>query len=90
MGHLGTGWDSLRSVIASARSALAVSPFESIVGMVGVLLMEMVHFVQRKQSLMDLFVRLPTWERWAIYGAVVLIILLFGNLGSNQFIYFQF
>jgi len=90
VGHLGTGWDSLRSVIASARSALAVSPFESIVGMVGVLLMEMVHFVQRKQSLMDLFVRLPTWERWAIYGAVVLIILLFGNLGSNQFIYFQF
>lgn len=33
---------------------------------------------------------LPVWLRWTIYCATIVGILLFGDFGSNAFIYFQF
>ncbi len=88
--HLGTGWGSWHSALASAWAAVGGHPFESVVGVAGLLAMEAVHFVQRRHVLMDLVVRMPAACRWAIYLAAVLAILLLGNLGSTQFIYFQF
>lgn len=32
----------------------------------------------------------PSWFRWSIYYLIFLLIFLFGNPGTNQFIYFQF
>jgi D-alanyl-lipoteichoic acid acyltransferase DltB (MBOAT superfamily) len=36
------------------------------------------------------FSKLPLWQRWAVYYAACVIVLLLGNFGSKQFIYFQF
>ena len=36
---------------------------------------------------------IPEWPlpvRWAVYQAIVIVFLIFGNFGSNEFIYFQF
>jgi hypothetical protein len=33
---------------------------------------------------------LPLVARYAIYGAVFLLVLLFGDFGGSEFIYFQF
>ncbi len=32
----------------------------------------------------------PAWFRWSIYYVLVFIIILWGNFGNNQFVYFQF
>jgi hypothetical protein len=32
----------------------------------------------------------PIWFRWAVYYALGLAILCFGEFGKRQFIYFQF
>jgi len=36
------------------------------------------------------FAEFPRWQRWGAYYAACLTILLIGNLGNKQFIYFQF
>ena len=90
VGHLGTGWQSSQLIVETLRSVLSISPFESVVGMAGVLVMEFVHFAQRKRSLAEVVGGIPAWARWVIYYVAIMTILLFGNLGSNQFIYFQF
>jgi hypothetical protein len=59
-------------------------------GIVALWLMECVHLVQRHGSVSEALARNPVWVRWPVYYGVVLLIILLGNFGSNQFIYFQF
>ena len=53
-------------------------------------LMECVHFIQRRQSPVALLSRRPIWFRWAVYYALIMIIVTFGSFEKTQFIYFQF
>ena len=36
------------------------------------------------------FADFPRWQRWGVYYTTCLAILVIGNLGNKQFIYFQF
>ena len=36
------------------------------------------------------FSEFPRWQRWGVYYTACLTILVIGNLGNKQFIYFQF
>ncbi|CAN5908465.1 hypothetical protein BH23GEM7_BH23GEM7_20090 [soil metagenome] len=46
--------------------------------------------VQSRWEVGELLARAPTWVRWAGYYLLILVILIFGNFGGSQFIYFQF
>jgi len=49
-----------------------------------------VHLMQGSGHLIDRLNEKPSWMRWSIYYSMVLAILLVGNFGSKEFIYFQF
>jgi len=72
------------------ESVILAHPFEIAVGASGIVVMELLHLTDRKEVAMDRLDRLPVWARWAVYYALLGAILLLGNFGQQQFIYFQF
>jgi hypothetical protein len=65
--------------------------FEFAIAFVAILLMELVHWLQMTTGSMRLFMRRqPLWLRWSAYYTLALAIIMFGNFGLTEFIYFQF
>jgi len=62
---------------------------EFIIAILAILLLESVHLLQRKGSVRATISTIPLLFRWALYIAIVLIILNFGKV-ARPFIYFQF
>ncbi len=61
-----------------------------LISLAALLLMESVHFVQRRHSFLGLIHRQPGLIRLFSYAFLLLCIVLFGNFSVQQFIYFQF
>ena len=53
-------------------------------------LMIIIEWIQRRKSHSFEISHLSTTKRWILYIGLTMIILLFGNFSSNEFIYFQF
>ena len=60
------------------------------VSVLSVAIMELVHLIQRNGSVTALLTQRPVWVRWGVYYAAIVAVLLFGQFGSQEFIYFQF
>lgn len=60
------------------------------VSVLAIALMEIVHLIQRNGSVSQLILQRPVWVRWGIYYAAIIAVLLFGQFGHQEFIYFQF
>ncbi|MDX5437780.1 MAG: MBOAT family protein [Pontibacter sp.] len=60
------------------------------VSVLAIALMETVHLIQRNGSVSQLIMQRPAWVRWGIYYAAIVAVLLFGQFGHQEFIYFQF
>lgn len=94
--HLLSGWGSQLAAIR-ANPALATDllwlgkdPRYVLVTLLTIMLMEIVHWVQRDRSVRSILNVRPFAVRWAVYYAVVLAIMCFGVFDMSQFIYFQF
>ena len=82
---IGQGWyDAIRNGIASVDLPVIVPAIAAI------MIMEVMQVFQRRGSVRQWFAGRPVWFRWAAYYAVVGSILIFGQFGAQQFIYFQF
>lgn len=57
---------------------------------IAIALMEIVHLLQQRGSLRKMISQRPIWVRWAIYYILIFAILIFGQFGTKEFIYFQF
>jgi len=57
---------------------------------IGVVILELVHFIQRRGPVRERISRMPTWGRWMIYVSAALIIMNHGVIRKIPFIYFQF
>ncbi|WP_304608228.1 MBOAT family O-acyltransferase [Pontibacter qinzhouensis] len=60
------------------------------VSVISIVIMEVVHLIQRSGSVSQLILQRPVWVRWGVYYSAILAILLFGQFGNQEFIYFQF
>lgn len=60
------------------------------IALLSVVILELVHLIERKTQFKSWFNARPIWFRWAGYYATVLWIFVFGNFGEKHFIYFQF
>ena len=60
------------------------------VSVVSILIMETVHLIQRHGSVSLLIGSRPAWIRWGVYYIAIIAVLLFGQFGHQEFIYFQF
>ena len=49
-----------------------------------------VHFIEARADDVLVVPKLPIAARYAIYVATIYLIVLFGNFGGSDFIYFQF
>lgn len=69
---------------------LGLPKTQIIIGIIAILVMEMIHLLQRKHSLTEWINRQPEYLRWSIYYSLILVIIFFGVFENRQFIYFQF
>ncbi|PRY11228.1 D-alanyl-lipoteichoic acid acyltransferase DltB (MBOAT superfamily) [Pontibacter ummariensis] len=60
------------------------------ISVLSIILMETVHLVQRNGSVSQLIMQRPAWVRWSVYYLAIIVVLLFGQYGQQEFIYFQF
>jgi len=60
------------------------------VGIAAIVLMEIIHIVQNRHSMIEWIRTKPVYIRWGIYYCVFFLILFFGVYENRQFIYFQF
>ncbi len=65
-------------------------PGEFILSIALIILLEIVHLIQRKGSIRDMISQKPIWLRWGIYLSIALSIMNFGVIDEIAFIYFQF
>lgn len=60
------------------------------IGVSGIIVLEVVHWLQTKGSIITMLSVKPFWFRWSIYYIYIAAILLLGEFGQEEFIYFQF
>jgi D-alanyl-lipoteichoic acid acyltransferase DltB (MBOAT superfamily) len=75
---------------ASDWSALIFPDPRLCMTLIAILGLEAVHRLERKQSLSDFVMRLPTVPRYAFYTTLFWAIAAMGEFGASKFIYFQF
>lgn len=69
----------------------ALGSYEFVIAISGILLLETVNYAQEKGiHFQSLILRLPIPLRWLAYYALIFGILIFGEFGIEEFIYFQF
>ncbi|MDQ3803423.1 MAG: MBOAT family protein [Acidobacteriota bacterium] len=77
--------------LRGAGAVLAPMPrSETALALFFIAFMELMHLVQRKRGMRAMLAERPAWFRWAVYYALTAAILLAGQFGGRQFIYFQF
>jgi D-alanyl-lipoteichoic acid acyltransferase DltB (MBOAT superfamily) len=69
---------------------MGLEPWELIVVTMAIVVLFLVHVIQRHRSVRHMLTDRPAWMRWFVYYGVTLSIILFGVFGNKQFIYFQF
>lgn len=73
------------------HQSVALGKIEMIVALISLLLLEAVQIGQHRGSFRHQLAGKPAWLRWSLYYGLVMVILLFGMMASEQqFIYFQF
>jgi D-alanyl-lipoteichoic acid acyltransferase DltB (MBOAT superfamily) len=101
--HLNDAW-YITSHLASGLGDQLVSPWALleavrgpqtnftnwIIAGVAIVFLEVAHLIQRRGSLRTTLANQPTWLRWSIYQAVVMIVVVLGVYDEQAFIYFQF
>ena len=69
---------------------LGLAKKELLFSVAAIIFMEVIHIIQNKYKIRDWIGSKPTYLRWSIYYAVVLMIVFLGVYENKQFIYFQF
>src|SRR5690606_9457022 len=75
---------------AGGSFLVGLSGYEFALAVGAIACMEVVLLVERREDMRSLLSRKPGWVRYPLYAALVLAIVLFGEFGAREFIYFQF
>ncbi|CAN5549561.1 MBOAT family protein [soil metagenome] len=71
-------------------SAISITTGEIGLSVGLIVFMELIHYVQRRNNIPELFLKQPAYLRWSAYYGALLAIILLGVYKNQQFIYFQF
>jgi len=82
--------DLRNSFNPSTHLELGLIRSELFIAVFSIILLEVVHILQKKNNPNTLLKAQPAYVRWALYYAFLFVLLLFHTSGSKQFIYFQF
>jgi D-alanyl-lipoteichoic acid acyltransferase DltB (MBOAT superfamily) len=91
---IGSAFTLIQNMFDIGASTLLVGSFgmyEMVLAVGSILVLELVHILERRARFSEWLDKLPSAARWTIYYAVTMSILLFGVIDQKQaFIYFQF
>lgn len=82
--HLLTGQYTLNQLTG------ALGRYEFLLALGSIATMKLVHLAERREGMRTLLSNQPTWIRYSTYLALSIAILMFGEFGAQEFIYFQF
>jgi len=74
----------------NSKTVFGLGKIELIITFLSVMILEGFHFIQSKGSIRIILSKQVIYIRWMIYLTILFWIILFGEFGKNQFIYFQF
>lgn len=77
-------------MLSNSLSGFGFSKYELAVAVGVILIMEVIHLIQRHGSIRHMMRDKPIWFRWSLYYVLVFMILFLGAYGNQEFIYFQF
>jgi alginate O-acetyltransferase complex protein AlgI len=92
-GHIFTGLsDSVNRLLnnQSIFEYVGIPKAEMILSMLLIMFIILVHSIQVRKSISEIFRTQPSYVRWMIYYLMISSILVFGVFENRQFIYFQF
>lgn len=76
--------------LVNSISSMALTKFQLIICIVGLITVEGVHLLQRKRNIIDWLSEKPVMARWAVYSVLVTVTFWLAFSENKQFIYFQF
>jgi len=88
--HLFTGWEEITVRALKAAPFSGPLKFHLVAGVVSVGILLLIHLLQGDNHFDQWLSKKRIILRWTAYYSMVLAILLFGNFGIKEFIYFQF
>ena len=71
-------------------SNMALTKFQLLVAVGGIIIVELVHIFERKRNIFDWLSHKPAIIRWTAYSALLIAAFWLAFSENNQFIYFQF
>ncbi|MBF0331758.1 MAG: MBOAT family protein [Candidatus Omnitrophica bacterium] len=95
VGQLSRGWGDLSSIHREFEKHSTFNGFETtpkgiLFSIMLIVFLICVHLVQRHGTIRRMLADRPGWVRWSFYYVLVLGMIIFGQYGKSQFIYFQF
>ncbi len=75
---------------AQWRATLPGPGYNTTIGFVGIAVLVAIQACQANGAILDRLSAHPTWFRWSIYSAALWLLILFGNFGAEEFLYFAF
>jgi alginate O-acetyltransferase complex protein AlgI len=78
----GAGW--------TRRLFVGLSPYEFLLALGGIAVLQIVHFMERKENMRSFLSARSPYVRYPVYVMILLALLMFGEFGAREFIYFQF
>jgi hypothetical protein len=81
---------SLLSSTGAVETALGLTKRGLILALLSIGFMEFVHLLQRHRKMRRFLSDKPIIIRWAVYYALIIAIISFGEFSMQEFIYFQF
>lgn len=79
--------------VSFAKSIFSFSSIETIkivIALISLAILAAVELINTRFSLRNAFLRSPIWLRWPAYYSLFFWIIVFGEFGDKNFIYFQF
>lgn len=71
-------------------TGIHIESYKFIMCILVIALMEAVHFIERKNDIVQLFDQQPRYLKWGVYYITVFAVIYLGVFSSREFIYFQF
>lgn len=84
-----TNWTNIQYVKSSILN-LGLNNFEFIIAILSLIVMELIHTIQRSGSVIKSLQKRNLVLRWAVYYGILFFIVVFGVFSNSEFIYFQF
>ncbi len=91
-GSMGDAWTMFTHLFSttSTQVIVGINTYEFSLLLASICVLLVVDLIELRENVRSFLKRRPVWVRFPIYAALLFCILMFGEYGAKEFIYFQF